>query len=286
MPDVDFKDPNRAIDVNYLKGVASQVREDIIVAVGTAKSGHSGGSLSVTDVLVSLYFGKIRHDPSNPKWPDRDRLLLSKGHAAPALYSTLAEAGYLQRDELKTLRKMGSRLQGHPDPKKVPGIEIPGGPEGIGLSEGIGMAIAAKLDGRESRIYVITGDGELDEGECWEAAMAAVKFKLDNLTAIVDRNGLQQEGKTSDIMPSDSVADKFRAFNWNVIEIDGNDIPAVLDALNKAEKVSGRPTVIVAKTIKGKGVDFMENKVVYHAKVLTDEEVENALKQIRAARGK
>ncbi len=281
MQEIDFKNPNRLVDIAYLKSVASQIRQDIILTLGESKSGHAGGSLSCTDILVSLYFGKMKHDPKNPKWPDRDRLLLSKGHAAPALYSTLAEAGYFPKDELKTLRKINSRLQGHPDPNKVPGVEIPGGPEGIGLSEGIGMALAARLDGKQLRVHVITGDGELDEGEVWEAAMAAAKFKLDNLVAIVDRNGLQQEGTTSEIMPSDPVPDKFKAFNWNVIEINGNDIAAVLGALNQAEKVKLVPTVIVAKTVKGKGVEFMENKVEYHAKTLTPEIVQQALEKLR-----
>ena len=284
MQEIDFKNPNRTVDTAYLKSIASQVREDIILMLGESKSGHPGGSLSCTDILVSLYFGKMRHDPKNPKWIDRDRLLLSKGHAAPALYSTLAEAGYFPRDELKTLRKINSRLQGHPDPNKIPGVEIPGGPEGIGLSEGIGMALAARLDGNQLRVHVITGDGELDEGEVWEAAMSAAKFKLDNLVAIVDKNGLQQEGRTADIMPSDSVSAKFRAFNWNVIEVNGNDIAAVIAALNQAEKVKGVPTAIVASTVKGKGVDFMEGKVEYHAKTLSPEIVEEALKQIRGSR--
>lgn len=283
MQEIDFKDPNRTPDIGFLKLMAVRVREDIISALGESKSGHAGGSLSCTDILVSLYFGKMRHDPKNPKWPDRDRLLLSKGHAAPALYSVLAETGYFPKDELKTLRKINSRLQGHPDPKKVPGVEIPGGPEGIGLSEGIGMALASRLDGKQIKVYVITGDGELDEGEVWEAAMAAVKFKLDNLVAIVDKNGLQQEGKTSEIMPTDSISNKFKAFNWNVIEINGNDIAAVLGALNQAEKVKGAPTVIVANTVKGKGVKFMESVVEYHAKTLSPEIVQEALKQIQSS---
>lgn len=284
MQEIDFKDQNRDADTAYLKLVASHVREDIILSLAAAGSGHVGGSLSCADILTSLYFAKMRHDPHNPSWPMRDRLLLSKGHAAPALYSVMAEAGYFPREDLRTLRKLGSKLQGHPDPKKLPGVEIPGGPEGIGISEGIGMALAANLDHSAIRIYVIVGDGELDEGETWEAAMAAAKFRLDNLVAIVDRNGFQQEGKTSEIMPSDPVADKFKAFNWNVIEINGNDIPQVLAALKQAENEKGRPTVIVANTIKGKGVGFMEGNVSFHAKTLTKEQVEDALGQIRAQR--
>ncbi len=281
MADIDFKDPNRRIGAPELKSIASEIREDILRMLSEAKSGHPGGSLSCTDILVSIYFGKMRHDPTNPKWNDRDRLLLSKGHAAPALYSVLSKCGYFPKEELMTLRKMDSRLQGHPDPKKLPGVEIPGGPEGIGLSEGIGMALAARIDKKPIRVYVITGDGELDEGEVWEAAMAAAKFKLDNLVAIVDQNGLQQEGPTANIMPSDPVSAKFKAFNWNVIEIDGNNIQEVLNALGQADKAKRIPTAIVAKTKKGKGVSFMEGKVEYHSKTISGEVLDKAIAEIR-----
>ncbi len=281
MSDTSTNKAAEPAEAERLSRMASQVREDIINTLAESKSGHPGGSLSCTDILVSLYFSKLRHDPKNPKWPDRDRFLLSKGHAAPALYSVLAEAGYFPKEELKTLRKINSRLQGHPDPNKLPGIEIPGGPEGIGLSEGVGMAAAAKLDGSQIKIYVLMGDGELDEGEVWEAAMAAVKFRLDNLIAIVDMNGLQQEGATSEIMPTASIADKFRAFNWNVLEINGHDIPAILSALDRACKHSGAPTAIIASTVKGKGVGFMEGKVEYHAKTLSQDAVQKALESIK-----
>ncbi len=281
---IDFTDPDRKVSLAELKSIASAVRHDIIAMLGESKSGHPGGSLSCTDILVSLYFKKMRHDPSNPKWPMRDRLLLSKGHAAPALYATLSEAGYFAKSELSTLRKLNTRLQGHPDPTKLPGVEIPGGPEGIGLSEGIGMAIASNIERDGVKIYVILGDGELDEGEIWEAAMAAPKFRLSNLVAIVDLNGLQQEGRTGDIMPSSPVPEKFRAFNWNVIETDGNDIDSVLGALENAGKNTSGPTVIIAKTTKGKGVSFMENNVEYHSKTLTPELVEAALKQVDGQR--
>lgn len=281
MAEIDFKDQNRRIGVPELKSIASEIREDILRMLSEAKSGHPGGSLSCTDILVSLYFSKMRHDPKNPKWNDRDRLLLSKGHAAPALYSVLSKCGYFPKEELMTLRKMNSRLQGHPDPKKLPGVEIPGGPEGIGLSEGIGMALAARIDKKPIRVYVITGDGELDEGEVWEAAMAAAKFKLDNLVAIVDQNGLQQEGPTANIMPSDPVSAKFKAFNWNVLEIDGNNIQEVLNALDQADNAKGIPTAIVAKTKKGKGVSFMEGKVEYHSKTISAEVLDKAIAEIR-----
>ncbi len=283
MVEIDFRDPNRHVNVAELKTIAADIRENILTMLSEAKSGHPGGSLSCTDILVSIYFGKMRHDPKSPKWPERDRLLLSKGHAAPALYSVLSQCGYFPKEELLTLRKINSRLQGHPDPNKVPGVEIPGGPEGIGLSEGIGMALAARIDNKPIKVYVITGDGELDEGEVWEAAMAAVKFRLDNLVAIVDKNGLQQEGTTSQIMPTDPVAAKFRAFNWNVMEADGNDISDMLRALGEAEKAKGLPTVIVAKTKKGKGVDFMEEKVEYHSKVLTKELLEKAIASVKGS---
>ncbi|MDE1767983.1 MAG: transketolase [Candidatus Micrarchaeota archaeon] len=284
MGESEFIKPDRKPSIEELKGIASQVREGIINELSEAKSGHVGGSLSCTDILVALYFQKMAHNPKNPKWPERDRLLLSKGHAAPALYSTLAAAGYFPKEELKTLRKINTRLQGHPDPTKLPGVEIPGGPEGIGLSEGIGMALAARIDKKSHKIFVIMGDGELDEGEVWEAAMAASKFKLDNITVIIDKNGLQQEGRTMDIMPTDSVAAKFKAFNWNVIETNGNDMSAVLAALDQASQGKGMPTAIVASTLKGKGVDFMEGKVEYHAKVLTTEAAESAIKQIKSSR--
>ncbi|MCL4364712.1 MAG: transketolase [Candidatus Marsarchaeota archaeon] len=278
---IDFKSRENRPGVDAIKKIAAHIREDIVLELAEAKSGHPGGSLSCTDILACLYFNRMRHDPKNPRWERRDRMLLSKGHAAPALYATLAECGYIPKEELKTLRKINSRLQGHGVPIETPGVEIPGGPEGIGLSEGIGMAFAARHDKNPARIYVVMGDGELDEGECWEAAMAAAKLKLSNLTAIIDKNGLQQEGKTADIMPSDPVPEKFRAFNWNVIEIDGNEIKEIIDALDKAEAHESGPTAIIAHTVKGKGISFMEGKVEYHAKSLSAEIAEQALNEIR-----
>jgi transketolase len=255
---------------------ATSIRAHILEMVSEAKSGHPGGSLSAVEILVSLFFYKMRHDPKNPNWLDRDRFVLSKGHAAPVLYSTLAEAGYIPIEELKTLRKINGRLQGHPD-RKVPGVEYPGGSLGIGLSAGIGMALGAKLDKRKSRVYVLLGDGELDEGQVWEAAMAASKFKLDNLTAIIDRNGIQQDGLTEQIMPKEPLAYKWKAFNWHVLEVDGFDFRQMIDALDKAENMRNRPTVIIAHTVKGKGVSFMEWDPAYHGKAPDKETVRKLL---------
>jgi transketolase len=269
------------VSIEDLKAISSQVRQDILEMLSEAGSGHPGGSLSAVELVVALYFVKMIHDPLNPKWADRDRFLLSKGHAAPLLYAVLAECGYFPKAELKTLRKLGSRLQGHPDPTKLPGVEIPGGPEGIGLSEGVGMALAGKLDHKNYRVYVLMGDGELNEGEVWEAAMAAAKYKLDNLTAIVDRNGVQQDGLTEQIMPIEPVANKWRAFNWNVLEIDGYDFGQILDAFNQAALVKNKPTVIVAYTTKGKGVDFMEWQSEYHGKVPDKQTVQKVIEELK-----
>ncbi len=276
-----FTKQPRNIPKKELEQISSEIREDILMMLSEAGSGHPGGSLSAVEIVVTLYFVKMRHDPRNPYWPQRDRFLLSKGHAAPLLYAVLAKCGYFPREELKTLRKLGSRLQGHPDPTKLPGVEIPGGPEGIGLSEGIGMALAAKLDKLDSRIYVLLGDGELNEGEIWEAAMCAAKYKLDNIVAIVDRNGIQQDGLTEEIMPIEPVAAKWKAFNWNVFEIDGYDFDQIINALNQAEQTKNRPSVIIAYTTKGKGVDFMEWRSEYHGKVPDKESVQKALTKLK-----
>jgi D-glycero-alpha-D-manno-heptose-7-phosphate kinase len=265
MQNIDFRVPNRSMTLTQLKAASLDVRKKTLIMLGDAKSGHPGGSLSATEILIALYMCKMRHDPNNPNWEERDRFLLSKGHAAAALYTILSKCGYIKEDELKTYRQINSRLQGHAE-ITVPGVEIPSGPLGIGLSEGVGMALAAKHDGRKHRIYVLLGDGELNEGGVWEAAMSAAKFKLSNLVAIVDKNGLQQEGSTSEIMPIEPLVDKWKAFNWNVISVDGHNIVQVLSALDASEK-SEMPTVIIANTVKGKGVDFMEGKVEYHGKI-------------------
>ncbi len=260
------------IPMGMLLQKAVKVRTHILEMVAEAKSGHPGGSLSAVEILVSLFFYKLRHDPKRPDWSDRDRFVLSKGHAAPVLFATLAEAGYIPVGELKTLRKLNSRLQGHPD-FRVPGVEFPGGSLGIGLSAAIGMALAGKIDKKNYRVYALLGDEELDEGETWEAAMAAPKFKLDNLTAIVDRNGIQQDGLTEQIMPKEPLAYKWKAFNWHVLEVDGYDFRQLIDALEKAENMRNRPTVIIAHTVKGKGVSFMEWDPAYHGKAPDKETV-------------
>jgi len=278
---IQFAEPNRQVSVEHLQTISQQIRKDILEMLSEAGSGHPGGSLSAVELVVALYFAKMVHNPLDPKWADRDRFLLSKGHAAPLLYAVLAECGYFPKSELKTLRKLGSRLQGHPDPTKLPGVEIPGGPEGIGLSEGVGMALAAKLDRKSYRVYVLMGDGELNEGEVWEAGMAAAKYKLDNLTAIVDRNGVQQDGLTEQIMPIEPVANKWRAFNWNVIEVDGYDFKQILGAIDEARSVRNKPTVIVAYTTKGKGVEFMEWQSEYHGKVPDKQTVQKAIEELQ-----
>jgi transketolase len=259
--------------------ISKDTRRIILESLAEAKSGHPGGSLSAVELLVALYFTQLRHDPKNPKWEDRDRFILSKGHAAPLLYSILAQLGYFDISELKTLRKINSRLQGHPDPTKTPGVEMAAGSEGIGLSFGIGHALAARIDKKGYRVYVMLGDGEMQEGQVWEAAMAASKFRLDNLTAIVDRNGIQQDGLTEQIMPIEPLKDKWRSFNWNVIEVDGYDFRQIIAAFETAKRTRNKPTVIIAHTTKGKGVSFMEWAPEYHGKVPDMETVQKILKQ-------
>jgi transketolase len=268
------------LSVPELEKMAKQLRRHVITMTATAGSGHPGGSLSAADIVTALYFKVMRHDPKNIRWPDRDRFVLSKGHVAPILYAALAECGYFPVQELSTLRKLGSRLQGHTDRALTPGVEMSAGSLGQGLSFGIGVALAARLDKQDYHIYVLLGDGECEEGQVWEAAMSAPHFKLDNLTAIVDFNGIQLDGKCCDIMSLDSLADKWRAFNWHVIEIDGHDMKQVLQALEEAKKTTLRPTVIIAHTVKGKGVSFMENNVSFHGKAPNAQETEIALKEL------
>ncbi|RKZ32486.1 transketolase [bacterium] len=254
--------------IKDLKNLARRIRFDIIKMTYMAGSGHPGGSLSIADILTVLYFKHLRHKPDQPNWVDRDRVILSKGHACPALYALLAESGYYPRDEMWTLRKLGSRLQGHPAlDKGLPGIEVSTGSLGQGLSIAVGMAIAFKhLDLVERNIYAILGDGEIQEGQVWEAAMSAGHYHLDNLIAIVDNNDLQIDGFVCDVMNIHPIADKFSAFNWYPIVVDGHDLNALDDALQKAKKVKGMPVAIIAKTIKGKGVSFMENEAEWHGK--------------------
>ncbi|MCF6096470.1 transketolase [Thermovorax subterraneus] len=265
----------------YLQEMAKKIRCHIIEMTAVAGSGHPGGSLSCTDILVALYFREMRIDPHNPVWEDRDRFVLSKGHAAPALYAVLAEKGYFPIEELKTLRKTGSMLQGHPDMKKTPGVDMTTGSLGQGLSAANGMAIAGKLDGKDYRVYVLLGDGELEEGQVWEAAMAAAHYKLDNLTAFVDHNGLQIDGPITDVMSPEIIEEKFKAFGWHVIDINGHDFEEIINAIEQAKKMKGKPTVIVANTVKGKGVPYMENEVDWHGKAPTQEQAQEALKALR-----
>ncbi|MCF6097217.1 transketolase [Thermovorax subterraneus] len=263
-----------------LTKAARKVRRSIIEMTAEAGSGHPGGSLSCADILVALYFHEMKVDPQNPDWPDRDRFVLSKGHAAPALYAVLAERGYFPKEELKTLRKINSILQGHPDMKKTPGVDMTTGSLGQGLSAANGMALAGKLDGKSYRVYVLLGDGELEEGQVWEAAMAAAHYKLDNLTAFVDHNGLQIDGPIAQVMSPEIIQEKFRAFGWHVIDVDGHDFEDILRAIEEAKSIKEKPTVIVAKTVKGKGVPFMENQVDWHGKAPSKEQAEEALKAL------
>ena len=263
-----------------LEKMAKQLRRHVITMTAEAGSGHPGGSLSAADIVTALYFKVMRHDPKNPQWPGRDRFVLSKGHAAPILYAALAESGYFTVEELSTLRKLDSRLQGHTDRTLTPGVEMSAGSLGQGLSYGIGIALAGKLDKRDYHVYVLLGDGECQEGQVWEAAMLAPHFKVDNLTAIVDHNELQLDGRVCDIMGIEPLTDKWFAFNWHVIDINGHDISQILKALKKARDIRGKPTVIVAHTVKGKGVSFMENNVDFHGKAPNAEEAEIALREL------
>lgn len=260
-----------------LAGKACSIRQNIITMLGESKSGHPGGSLSSADIVAILYFHEMNVTPENIKAPERDRFVLSKGHAAPVLYAALAEKGFFPVDELKTLRKINSRLQGHPSMKHLPGVEMSTGSLGQGLSAANGMALAGKLDALNYRVYVLLGDGEIQEGQVWEAAMAAAHYKLDNVVAFVDHNGLQIDGPISEIMSPDPIADKWRAFGWHVEEIDGHDLKEIVNALAKAKEVKGKPTMIVANTVKGKGVSFMEHQVGWHGNAPNSEQTNQAL---------
>ncbi len=260
--------------------MAKRLRRHVITMTATAGSGHPGGSLSAADIITVLYFKVIRHNPKNPQWADRDRLILSKGHAAPILYAALAESGYFPVPELSTLRKLDSRLQGHTDRNLTPGVEMSSGSLGMGLSFGIGVALAARLDSRDYRTYVLLSDGECDEGQTWEAALSATHFKLANLTAIVDYNKIQLSGWTRDIMNLEPFNQKWQAFGWHIIDIDGHDFSQILAALQEAQNTKNKPSVIIARTVKGKGVSFMENNVKFHGKAPTTEEAQRALKEL------
>ncbi|RJQ08309.1 MAG: transketolase [Bacillota bacterium] len=266
--------------VDALQRTAAIVRRRIVEMIGRAGSGHPGGSLSAADILTALYFHVLRLDPENPGWPERDRFVLSKGHAAPALYAALAERGFFPVSELDRLRRLGSPLQGHPDMKSLPGVEASTGSLGQGLSFAVGLALAARLDKASWRVYVMLGDGEIQEGQVWEAAMAASHHGLDNLTAYLDYNGLQIDGPVEEVMSISPVADKWRAFGWNVIEVDGHDISAILRATRDARETKGRPTIIVARTVKGRGVSFMEGKHGWHGKAPNEEQLKQALEEL------
>ena len=259
---------------------ARSVRMNIVKMITEAKSGHPGGSLSAADILVTLYFAEMKVDVNNPAAADRDRFVLSKGHAAPVLYSTLAEKGFIPQEELMTLRKINSRLQGHPEMKNIPGVDMSTGSLGQGLSVANGMALAGKIDNKDYRVYALLGDGELEEGQVWEAAMFASHYKLDNLTAFVDHNGLQIDGPVSEVMSPLPVPEKWRAFGWNVLEIDGHDYEEIYQAIQTAKSVKGQPTMIVATTVKGKGVCKMENAVDWHGKAPSAEECEMFLAEM------
>ena len=262
--------------------MAYKARLLAVQAVHTASSGHPGGSLSCMDALTSLYFNEMNIDPSNPQWEDRDRFVLSKGHCAPALYSVLALRGYFPVEDLQLLRSIKAHLSGHPDMRHVPGVDMSTGSLGQGLSTAVGMALAAKHTGKRYRTYAICGDGEVAEGQIWEAAMAAAKWNLDNLCAFVDVNGLQIDGATRDVMPSEPLDKKFEAFNWNVITIDGHDFDAILSALEQARQTKGKPTMIIMHTTKGKGVSFMENQAGWHGKAPNDEQFAQAKAELEA----
>jgi transketolase len=269
--------------IEELQSIARRIRREIVVMIGTAGSGHPGGSLSAVEILVELYFNRLRIDPKNPKLVDRDRFILSKGHAAPVLYCVMAEVGYTETplDQLNTLRQLGSVYQGHPDMRFIPALEASTGSLGEGLSLALGMGLAARLNGGRSRTYAMLGDGEIQEGQVWESAMAGAFHKLDNVVAIVDNNRIQLDGFVKDIMAEDPLPDKWRSFGWHTIEIDGHDFHAIQQAFEEAAATKGKPTCLVAHTIKGKGVSFMENNPKFHGTAPTPDEVKLALQELQ-----
>ena len=267
---------------NELQSIACEIRQDIVSMVHESQSGHPGGSLSSADILTALYFKEMNVDAGNPNWEDRDRFVLSKGHASPVLYATLAKKGFFAEEELMKFRKIGEMLQGHPDMKGTPGVDMSTGSLGQGLAVANGMALAAKMDKKDHRVYALIGDGESQEGMIWEAAMLSAHYKLDNLTIFLDKNGLQIDGKNTDVMNVEPLDEKFRAFGWNVIEIDGHSFSEIFDALKKSKKVKDKPSIIIASTVKGKGVCFMENKAEWHGTAPNDEQTTEALEKLRA----
>jgi transketolase len=277
----------RTYTLKQLEQKANTIREDIIRMLEHAGSGHSAGPLGLTDIFTALYFDVLKHDPKHPDWEDRDILLLSNGHCVPVRYATMAEAGYFPKKELMTLRRLGTRLQGHPERTRLPGMETTSGPLGCGISQAAGMALGLRMNQQLHRqVYVVTGDGELDEGNVWEGIMLAAKYKLNNITAIVDRNNIQIDGPTESVMPLEDLKKKWEAFGWHALEIDGNDIEAVIDACAMAKAISEKPVVIIAYTIPGKGVDFMESDFHWHGAPPNHEQAVKALHQLRTLDGK
>lgn len=272
--------------LKYLEEMANRLRQDTIEMVARAGSGHIAGPLGMAEMVSAFYFHILKHNPKKPLWPDRDRLVLSNGHTCPIFYAALARAGYFPVDELKTLRQLGSRLQGHPHRKVLPGIETTSGPLGSGISQAIGMALAANLDNKKYRVYCMTSDGEHEEGNTWEALMFAGKNKISNLTVVIDRNNIQIDGFTENIMPLESLRDKYESFNWHVLEIDGHNIEQFADAVAEAKAIYEKPTVIIAHTIPGKGVSFMEKDYLWHSKPFKPGEAEAAVREIRTLKGK
>jgi len=269
-----------------LAKTANDIRQDIIKMLVEAGSGHSAGPLGMADVFTALYFHVLNHNPKNPRWEERDRVVLSNGHITPVWYTTLAHAGYFPKEEMMTLRKINSRLQGHPHVGTTPGVENTGGPLGQGLSQAVGMVLAAKMDGKKHWVYCLMSDGEHDEGQIWEAVMFAGKNKLFQLTGIIDRNNIQIDGMTEDIMPLEPLKEKYEAFNWHVLEVDGHNIQEIIDACNEAKAIYEKPVVIIAHTIPGKGVDFMEFDYLWHGKPPKPDEAKLALKELRTLKGK
>ena len=275
-------------DFDYLRSVATSVRRSIITTVHHAGAGHVGGPLSATDLLTVLYFHELRINPADPSWADRDRFIFSKGHSSIALYATLAERGYFSKEELLTFGQINSRLQGHPDMLLTPGLDMSTGSLGQGLSPGLGMALAARIDNKDYRTYVMIGDGESQEGQIWEASMVAARYRVDNLVAILDWNGLQQYGWANSakepaerMNPLEAPAEKWTSFGWHVIEVDGHDLRAIVSALDKARSISGQPTILIAHTEKGKGVSFMEGDYLWHSSSISDEQLEIALSELQ-----
>lgn len=267
--------------------MANTIREDIIEMLVRAGSGHSAGSLGMADVFVALYFEVLNHRPKQPNWPERDRLILSNGHIVPVRYATMARAGYFPVKELSTLRQLGSRLQGHPERLRLPGLETTSGPLGSGLSQACGLALGSRLEGNKyRRIYCVMGDGELDEGNIWEAAMLASKYQLNNLTALIDRNNIQIDGPTEQVMPLGELANKWEAFGWHVLEVDGHNFDEIIDACNLAKAIVEKPTIIICHTIPGKGVDFMQSDFRWHGKTPDQAEAKKALHELRTLGGR